>query len=68
MEKNLLIWLHYHTGRNTNLLDEADTLIEKYKKDTSGDNERCECENTGKAVNRYWKDWHCTTCLKPTEL
>jgi len=67
MNKDMLIWLSYNTGRNTNLRDEAINLPIEYNRATKGNHKYCQCERKPSAVNEYWNEWHCTYCLKPKQ-
>lgn len=67
MKKEILIWLHYNTGRNTNLIADSEKICREFNESTKGDNKHCKCQNKGKAVNEFWYDWHCTYCLKPKQ-
>jgi|GEM_PF-5802768 len=63
--QKLIIWLSYNTGRNTDLKNNSKQLADEFKEATAGDNEKCNCNNKAYVVNSFWKNWHCTYCLKP---
>jgi len=65
MYRCFLIWLSYNTGRNSNLLCNAIQIENEYKTAIEGNHKFCKCKNKGKAVNDFWKEWHCTYCLRP---
>ena len=64
MTRKLLIWLHYNTGRNTDFLEELEQIEHSFNEATKVSGKYCKCKNKGMAVNRFWKEWHCTYCLK----
>ena len=63
--QKIIIWIAENTGRNTELEHLSKELSEEYEKATNGSHKYCKCENKAYSVNQFWKDWHCTYCLKP---